>query len=164
MQSPLAYMARPLAGVWATPPFLHNGSVPTLYQLLSPVAERSEEFCIGIGRAEFDPIDVGLKAAACENAFVFDTVLPGNANVGHEFRDYTKDELQLLTEEEREAYQAGKAWPLPGILGRTLRPAERHAIVEYLKTCDVWRYPDETWDEHLKEDPVKICLEKKAGP
>ncbi|MGH8405975.1 MAG: di-heme-cytochrome C peroxidase, partial [Pseudomonas sp.] len=31
-----AYKARPLAGVWATPPFLHNGSVPTIYQLLSP--------------------------------------------------------------------------------------------------------------------------------
>ncbi len=36
----LAYKVRPLNGVWATPPYLHNGSVPTVYDLLSPVGER----------------------------------------------------------------------------------------------------------------------------
>ena len=36
LRAPLAYKARPLNGVWATPPYLHNGSVPNLYELLSP--------------------------------------------------------------------------------------------------------------------------------
>ena len=52
------YKARPHEGVWATPPFLHNGSVPNLYQLLSPVSERSKRFFVG--RREFDPVKVGL--------------------------------------------------------------------------------------------------------
>lgn len=47
-----AYKARPLDGVWATPPFLHNGSVPNLFQLLSPAAERSPQFYVGT--FEFD--------------------------------------------------------------------------------------------------------------
>lgn len=46
-QQPLAYKARPLEGMWATPPFLHNGSVPNIYQLLSPVVERSTGFYVG---------------------------------------------------------------------------------------------------------------------
>jgi hypothetical protein len=36
MQAPLAYIARPHSGVWALAPYLHNGSIPNLYQLLSP--------------------------------------------------------------------------------------------------------------------------------
>src|SRR5207253_668099 len=42
-----AYKPRPLAGVWATAPFLHNGSVPTVYDLLSPVADRPKTFRVG---------------------------------------------------------------------------------------------------------------------
>jgi mono/diheme cytochrome c family protein len=42
-----AYKPRPLAGIWATAPFLHNGSVPTIYDLLSPVAERPKTFRVG---------------------------------------------------------------------------------------------------------------------
>jgi len=41
------YKARPLNGVWATAPFLHNGSVPTIYDLLSPVAERPKVCLLG---------------------------------------------------------------------------------------------------------------------
>lgn len=40
VQEKRGYKARPLHGIWATPPFLHNGSVPNLFQLLSPVVER----------------------------------------------------------------------------------------------------------------------------
>ena len=46
------YKAAPRDGVWATPPFLHNGSVPNLYEMLVPASERSKKFCIG---REFDP-------------------------------------------------------------------------------------------------------------
>src|SRR5262249_16625860 len=38
------YAATPLTGVWANYPYLHNGSVPTLYHLLGPVAERPRIF------------------------------------------------------------------------------------------------------------------------
>lgn len=48
-----AYKARPLAGVWATSPFLHNGSVPSIYQLLSPQDERATTF--DKGTFEYDP-------------------------------------------------------------------------------------------------------------
>jgi hypothetical protein len=43
----LVYRARPLAGMWATPPFLHNGSVPSLYELLLPASQRSKQFYTG---------------------------------------------------------------------------------------------------------------------
>jgi hypothetical protein len=45
--APLAYKARPHNGIWATPPYLHNGSVPNLFSLLSPVAERPKVFYLG---------------------------------------------------------------------------------------------------------------------
>ena len=58
------YKARPLAGIWATPPFLHNGSVPTLYQLLVPAYRRDKTFYRkGV---LFDPHAVGLQADASE--------------------------------------------------------------------------------------------------
>ena len=53
-----AYKPRPLAGMWATPPFLHNGSVPTVYDLLSPVADRPTTF--QVGSREYDPERLGL--------------------------------------------------------------------------------------------------------
>ncbi len=55
----LAYKVRPLDGIWATLPYLHNGSVPTVCDLLSPVAERPKTFYTG-GR-ESDPVKLGLK-------------------------------------------------------------------------------------------------------
>ena len=50
------YKAAPRDGVWATPPFLHNGSVPNLYEMLIPAKERTKKFYIG---REFDPVKVG---------------------------------------------------------------------------------------------------------
>lgn len=105
-----AYKARPLAGVWATPPFLHNGSVPTLYQLLSPQYERSRTFYKGT--FDYDPRHLGYRTEAFKNAFLFDTNITGNHNSGHEFR-------------------AGKRGN--GVIGRGLEPEERWALLEYLK-------------------------------
>jgi hypothetical protein len=79
-----AYKARPLAGVWATGPFLHNGAVPTVYQMLSPQDERDTRFFVSPG--SFDPVNVGVDKKARGDGFWLDTRLPGNANVGHEFR------------------------------------------------------------------------------
>ena len=56
------YRARPLNGVWATAPYIHNGSVPSLYWMLKPQAERPQQFCLGA--RDFDPRDVGFRVAA----------------------------------------------------------------------------------------------------
>jgi hypothetical protein len=82
------YKARPLNGIWATAPYLHNGSVPSLYDLLKPVKERPRSF--SVGSREFDPGRVGFKQDA-PGLFVFRVVdangktIPGNSNAGHEF-------------------------------------------------------------------------------
>ncbi|KQV16268.1 hypothetical protein ASC74_25420 [Pseudomonas sp. Root329] len=105
-----AYKARPLAGVWATAPFLHNGSVPSIYQLLSPQDERVTTFYKGT--FEYDPRHLGYRTEAFTNGFMFDTRITGNHNSGHEFR-------------------AGKRGN--GVIGRLLQPEERWALLEYLK-------------------------------
>lgn len=78
----LSYKARPLNGIWATAPFLHNGSVPTLYDLLLPPAARPKRFTLG--RREFDPKKVGYVSDG-EVPFVVDTSVTGNGNGGHEY-------------------------------------------------------------------------------
>jgi hypothetical protein len=52
------YRARPLDGIWATAPYLHNGSVPNLYQLLLPAEQRITTF--KVGSDQFDPVKVGF--------------------------------------------------------------------------------------------------------
>ena len=73
------YKARPLNGIWATAPYLHNGSVPTLWDLLKMPAMRPSRFFVG--RREFDPVDVGFQSAS--GPYEFDTSRPGNSNQGH---------------------------------------------------------------------------------
>lgn len=80
----LGYIARPLNGIWATAPYLHNGSVPTLYDLLLPAEQRPAKFYTG--SHEFDPVKVGyVTAPGGDNQFLFDTSLEGNSNKGHDF-------------------------------------------------------------------------------
>jgi hypothetical protein len=78
---PIAYMARPLRGIWATPPYLHNGSVPSLHALLLPPEDRPVEFHVGDGR--YDPAQVGYAQTPGPGQFRFDTSLPGNSKEGH---------------------------------------------------------------------------------
>jgi hypothetical protein len=80
---PLSYKARSLNGIWATAPYLHNGSVPNLWQLLQPVSGRDNVFYVG--SYEFDPKHVGFLSTAETNGFRFDAQLPGNSNAGHEY-------------------------------------------------------------------------------
>ena len=75
--------AGPLLGIWATGPFLHNGSVPSVYDLLSPPEERPRVFWVG-GR-EIDPERLGFVSAEAPGLFRYDTALPGNSNQGHAF-------------------------------------------------------------------------------
>jgi len=78
-----AYPARPLAGVWANSPYLHNASVPNLYQLLLPAAQRVKKFYTG--DLEFDPVNVGYVSDGKQGGFEVDTTIPGNWNTGHEY-------------------------------------------------------------------------------
>ena len=116
-----AYKARSLNGIWATAPYLHNGSVPTLYDLLLPAKHdgdpedgeyRPEKF--EVGSREFDPVKVGLKSSGF-NGFVFDTSLKGNSNRGHE-------------------YTTGRTPQLNGEILKPLTKEERLDLLEYLKT------------------------------
>ena len=87
----LAYKARPLDGIWATAPYLHNGSVASLHELLLPAEERKKEFWVG-NRA-FDTAEVGYVDAEPANGQAFrfkastddGTVIEGNGNQGHEY-------------------------------------------------------------------------------
>jgi len=92
----LAYKARPLEGIWATAPYLHNGSVPTLYDLLQPPAKRPATF--RLGTRAFDPAKVGYDTdpAAAGNSFTFDTSQAGNSNKGHAYGVGNLTETQRL--------------------------------------------------------------------
>lgn len=95
------YKARPLDGIWATAPYLHNGSVPNLYELLLPVEERSKVFYLG--SREFDPAKVGYVSTSDvddTSSFKFDTALKGNSNQGHEYgvNELTDEQRQELLE------------------------------------------------------------------
>jgi len=96
----LAYKARPLNGIWTGGPYLHNGSVPNLYQLLLPAAQRDKAFYIGSWK--FDPVNAGYSTEPEPGAFRFDTTLSGNSNSGHEYGT-GYDGLAPLTDEDRRA-------------------------------------------------------------
>ncbi|MDO6729716.1 hypothetical protein Q4577_06785 [Marinovum sp. 2_MG-2023] len=88
------YANMPLDGIWMRAPYLHNGSVPTLADLLSPPADRPAEFFRGC--THFDPERVGF---ACTDGFAFDTTLIGNGNGGHLYgTDLDADEKSALLE------------------------------------------------------------------
>jgi hypothetical protein len=112
------YRARPLDGIWATAPYLHNGSVPTLDDLLLPQRDRPKAFCVG--PMEFDPKRVGLTSSSstateltcAPGLTLFDVNQRGNSNLGHSFEG------------------DGKL----SILGRGLDAGEREKLIAYLKT------------------------------
>ena len=97
LASLMVYKARPHNGVWASAPYLHNGSVPNLYALLTPFKDRPKKFYIG--STELDPKHVGFKTDKHEGAFEFDTTLVGNANSGHTYgTDLREDDRWALIE------------------------------------------------------------------
>lgn len=124
------YKARPLGGAWATAPYLHNGSVRTLYQLLSPQHQRDEKFLTG--NVSFDPIQVGITPGT-GNGIMLDTRVTGNANTGHEFRDGYTD------------WKPGSP-PQYGVIGPAYTEEQRYEIIEYLKS-------------HLDDPPLSSLYE-----
>lgn len=102
------YANMPLDGLWLRAPYLHNGSVPTLRDLLEPAALRPAAFWRGDD--VYDPVRVGFATDAAQRHgvrfFRFDTAIPGNANTGHDGAAY----------------------------GTDLPAPDKDALVEYLKT------------------------------
>jgi hypothetical protein len=100
-----AYESRVLYGIWATAPYLHNGSVPSLWELLLPPERRSTTF--KVGSRKFDPKNVGYATDESPYKSGTYTVDPqnanGNGNGGH-------------------------------VYGKDLSDDDRWALVEYLKT------------------------------
>ncbi|MEO5951190.1 MAG: cytochrome c, partial [Chloroflexia bacterium] len=112
VRSEAIYKARPLNGVWATAPYLHNGSVPSLFELIASKEQRGNaEFWPGTKR--YDVVKVGYEKGKIPGTEKFDYSLPGNRNEGHYFQEGTR----------------GK-----GVVGGALTDAERWALVEYLKS------------------------------
>ncbi len=98
------YEARVLEGIWAAAPYLHNGSVPTLAELLKPAAERVSSFKVG---PAYDPVNIGLAVEQTQFDYTLQTTdcsdrNSGNSRCGHEF-------------------------------GTQLSPDEKKALLEYLK-------------------------------
>ena len=115
LQMTAGYQAPPLDGIWATAPYFHNGSVPTLAGVLNTKA-RPKRFTRSFktGEADYDKVKVGWKVtetrdppseklAPIEQRKVYDTSKPGRANTGHTYGDDLTD-------------------------------AERGQVIEYLKT------------------------------
>ena len=100
----MRYKARPLNGAWASAPYLHNGSVPSIYEILLPQEKRQTKFMLGC--REFDPQHVGLDCGKPDamresegKPYVFDTTIPGNSNQGHNVgRDLTDEQRWQLVE------------------------------------------------------------------
>ena len=88
VRSLLVYKAAPLPGIWASAPYLHNASVPNLYELLLPAAQRSKSFTLG--NREFDPKRVGYQPKG--GGYRYDTTLPAYSNQGHEYGTTLSDE------------------------------------------------------------------------
>ncbi len=98
------YANQPLDGLWLRAPYLHNGSVPNLRELLEPGDRRTEVFWTGYD--VYDYANVGFVTHGPEaeaQGWRYDTKARGNGNRGHEY-------------------------------GTTLPPDEKEALLEYLKT------------------------------
>lgn len=92
-----SYKARPLNGVWASSPYLHNASVRTLRDLLNTESKREKTFYTGTRK--FDTEQVGFKSIQNEEAQEFDVSLDGNHNTGHNYGTYfTPEQKDALVE------------------------------------------------------------------
>ena len=136
-QAPPSYKPRPLAGIWGTPPFLHNGSVPTIYDLIS--AHNGQPRSLDpflVGSREYDTKHLGLKPPSGPGFWAFNPTLSGNKNTGHRF---TAD---------RATWKKGTA-PKDGVIGPVLTEQEVLAILEHIKVRDDDR--DGPQEPHLPE-------------
>jgi mono/diheme cytochrome c family protein len=105
-ESPPGYVAPPLDGVWASAPYFHNGSVPTLWHVLNSkerpavwrrTAEGYDRERVGLEFEQFDKVPAGITAA--ERRTYFDTGAFGKSAEGHTFPDkLSAEEKQAVLE------------------------------------------------------------------
>jgi cytochrome c5 len=106
-EEPIGYVAPPLDGVWASAPYFHNGSVPTLWHVLHP-SERPvvwrrtptgyDDTRVGLEIEAFADLPAG-KLRPSERRRYFDTRKPGKSAAGHDFADVLdEDEKRALLE------------------------------------------------------------------
>ena len=90
----------PLDGIWLRAPYLHNGSVPTLRDLLAPPAERPVAFYRGYAVYDYENLGFVSSGAAAESSgFRFDTAKHGNGNQGHLYgTDLDERQIDALLE------------------------------------------------------------------
>ena len=133
----MAYKGRPLNGIWATAPYLHNGSVPNLYELFLPSCRSAKESdgdkpkecrskTFTLGSIEYDPIKVGFiqkNQQDYSGLTIFDTSLPGNLNTGHE---YAAGIMPVIVKDHSGEIQEKLLPPMS--------EKQRWALVEYLKS------------------------------
>ena len=93
--APAGYVAPPLDGIWATAPYFHNGSVPTLWHVLRPnrrppIWTRSEDGYdrtrVGLDIREFESLPPEARSSRARRGF-YDTSRPGSSSAGHLFPD-----------------------------------------------------------------------------
>jgi hypothetical protein len=91
VQQYLAYKGRPLDGIWATAPYLHNGSVPTLYHMLVAPANRPKVFYVGSHEYDVEKVGYIWKDPPAGVSSKFEVVdgggkpIFGNSNGGHDY-------------------------------------------------------------------------------
>jgi hypothetical protein len=93
------YASMPLDGVWLRAPYLHNGSVPTLRDLLKPSEDRPTVFWRGYDVYDYEAVGFVASGPDAEReGFRFDTAARGNGRQGHEYgtRLAPADKLDLL--------------------------------------------------------------------
>jgi mono/diheme cytochrome c family protein len=88
------YANLPLDGIWLRAPYLHNGSVPTLWDLLNPQAKRPGFYYRGSDVYDWENLGFKSESRTAPNGttyFLYDTTEPGNSNEGHEGYAYGTD-------------------------------------------------------------------------
>jgi hypothetical protein len=90
-----------LKGIWATAPYLHNGSVPNLWELLLPAERRTPSFMVGSRKFDIDNVGyVTTETPLKDGTLVVGAgAQPGNSNAGHNYSmDMTDDQRRALLE------------------------------------------------------------------
>jgi hypothetical protein len=130
------YRAKTLKGIWATAPYLHNGSVPSIFDLLHPQSDRPTSF--KLGTREYDPVKLGYVVDGPRflippgmQIFTYETRRTGNWNSGHEWWFYTD-----------------------------LDDEARYDIIEFLKTLDDVNYPGDYKFERPAVLPDNVRMRK----
>jgi mono/diheme cytochrome c family protein len=103
----IGYVAPPLDGIWATAPYLHNGSVPTLWHVLHPserpvvwrrTATSYDDTRVGLEVESFSEVPADVRRSS-ERRHYFDTRRPGKSAAGHDFADtLSADDKRALLE------------------------------------------------------------------